>query len=372
MKLTLFLNHRCNLRCTYCYTGRKFDRRMSEDTVHQAVDFGIEHVTQGWLLLAFFGGEPLLEMEPMEEALTYATKRCAPRGVRLFATVATNGTVLDEARLALLKRYRFQVQVSLDGGKAAQDATRRFANGRSSASRVEKNLARLVEEGLSPWVVSVVDPSNVEHLGDSFEHLMELGVRYIHFAPNYLGAWDPAARERFETALEDLGDRYIARARAGQDVRLDPLSGKIVSHLVPGAMEKVVCKFGVGDVAVAPSGRLYPCERLVNEDATPELCIGDLEHGLDLARRDLLVAQSRAEDPGCSGCELKPRCKRFCGCANFETTGDLGRVSPLLCWFEKCFIGEADRVGNTLFAEQNEVFLKRYYRAPAASKGPVA
>jgi hypothetical protein len=38
MKLTLFLNHRCNLRCTYCYTGEN-------DTLHWVVE---EPAYQAW------------------------------------------------------------------------------------------------------------------------------------------------------------------------------------------------------------------------------------------------------------------------------------------------------------------------------------
>lgn len=33
MELTLFVEHQCNLRCTYCYTGDKFTRRMSSETI---------------------------------------------------------------------------------------------------------------------------------------------------------------------------------------------------------------------------------------------------------------------------------------------------------------------------------------------------
>jgi uncharacterized protein len=362
MKVTLFLNHRCNLRCTYCYTGEKVDRRMSFETAQRAVDFGLSHVTQGWLLVAFFGGEPMLELPLMQQVLAYAAERCEARKVRLFTTLATNCTLLDEARLALLKQYKFQVQVSVDGGKAGQDASRRFTNGRSSFTRVEANLKRLLSEGLKPWVVSVIDPSNLDYLGDGFEHLADLGVEHVHFTPNYLGDWTDAARERFEASLEDLGNRYLERARAGLDVRLDPLHGKIITHLVPGSNEKVICKFGIGDVAVAPSGRLYPCERLVNQDDDDSVCIGDLQRGLDVRQRDALLAARREDDPHCDGCELKARCKRWCGCANYETTGNPSKVSPLVCWFERSFIAEADRVGGLLYAEKNPVFMKRFYR----------
>ena len=370
MKVTLFLNHRCNLRCTYCYTGRKFHKAMPLDVARRAVDFGIAEADRGFLLLSFFGGEPTLEPELMEQVVSYALAAGKRAGKRLFFSLATNGTVLDDRRLRLVKDHAFQVQVSLDGCPAAQDATRRYRNGRSSYARVEQNLRRLLSEGFQVRVISVIDPANAAWVGQSFDHLMDLGVRQIHFSPNYTGAWDDAACATFEAALRDLGDRYMARLRAGQDVRLDPLNGKVVTHLAQGYKEKNLCQFGQKEIAFAPSGRIYPCDRLVGEDNNDDVCIGDLEHGLDEARRDAMVRAKNTPDPECAACELQPRCMHWCGCANYETTHNVAQVSPIICWFERSFIAEADRVANTLYAEKDPTFLRRFYIPEAAPVRP--
>jgi uncharacterized protein len=369
MKLTLFLNHRCNLRCTYCYTGRKFHRAMPADVARQAVEFGLAGADRGFMLISFFGGEPMLELELMEQAVAYARRRAAEEGKHLFLAIATNGTLLDDRRLDLLQRNEFQVQVSLDGGAEAQDATRRFRNGRSSYGRVERNLRRLLAEGFDVRVVAVIDPANAQHLGQGFDSLMDLGVRRIHYSPNYTGAWDDAACERFEAALQDLGDRFMARFRGGEDVRLDPLNGKVVTHLARGYKEKNLCQFGQQELAISPSGKIYPCDRLVCEDDNPDVCIGDLERGLDVARRDAMVGAKNRPDPECAACELQPRCMHWCGCANYETTGHVDQVAPIVCWFERCFIAEADRVANTLYAERNRTFIRRFY-VPELSLDP--
>jgi uncharacterized protein len=362
MKLTLFVNHRCNLRCTYCYTGRKFHRPMPLSMAQRAIEFGLEEADRGFLLLSFFGGEPMLEIELMEQALDYARRRAEECDKRLFPAVATNGTLLDKRRLELLKRHEFQVQVSLDGCASAQDATRRFRNGRSSYQRIETNLKRLMAEGFDIRVVAVIDPANTDFLGESFDSLMEMGVRRIHFSPNYNGDWTEEACDRFEQALHELGERYIARFRACEDVRLDPLNGKVVTHLARGYKEKNLCQFGQKELAISPSGKIYPCDRLVCEDDNPAVCIGDLNRGgLDEVRRDTMVRAKNTPDPECAECELQPRCMHWCGCANYETTGDVAQVSPIVCWFERCFIAEADRVANIMYSEENPTFLRRFY-----------
>jgi radical SAM protein with 4Fe4S-binding SPASM domain len=128
------------------------------------------------------------------------------------------------------------------------------------------------------------------------------------------------------------------------------------------------CGFGRDELAVAPSGRIYPCDRAVRDDPGGETCLGDLESGLDPARRDALCARKDELDPECLACELRPRCTRWCGCSQLDTTGRLGRVSAVFCWLERTFIAEADRIAALLFSERNEAFLRRFYLPRLAAR----
>ena len=60
--LVLMVNHACNLRCTYCYTGTKFSRKMPEAVGRKCIDRALRSIRPGGVLeLGFFGGEPLIE-----------------------------------------------------------------------------------------------------------------------------------------------------------------------------------------------------------------------------------------------------------------------------------------------------------------------
>jgi sulfatase maturation enzyme AslB (radical SAM superfamily) len=70
--LTLMVSHACNLRCRYCYTGRKFDRPMPSAIGAAAIECALQSLAAGGLLeLAFFGGEPLLESARILEWMDY-------------------------------------------------------------------------------------------------------------------------------------------------------------------------------------------------------------------------------------------------------------------------------------------------------------
>jgi uncharacterized protein len=79
-------------------------------------------------------------------------------------------------------------------------------------------------------------------------------------------------------------------------------------------------------------------------------------------RRDELIAENRQARPQCRGCALVGRCANYCGCMNWQLTGEITRVPGIICAHERMLIPIADEVGNTLWDERNRAFLKKHYR----------
>lgn len=360
MKIALFVNHRCNLRCGYCYNGRKFNRRMSWDIARRAVDLA---VGGPWprCQVSFFGGEPLLEMGLIRMVTQYARKRAAEEDRKVRFVITTNGTLLAGERLEYLLGHRYHLGVSLDGIRQAHDAFRRYPGGRSTHGRVTANLAEAVRRYPPVEVIAVVNPQTAPFLAESFEFIFGLGVRDVTFNMNYEADWDDAAGSALEEGMERLGDAYVAKARAGHHFTLNPIDSKIITRLKEGYSCADQCDFGCMELAVSPTGKLYPCERLVGTDADPKVQIGDIWNGVDPGRRDALRNAKNVPPDECKGCALKSRCMFWCGCVNYATTGRVNGVSGTLCWTEQLFIRTADRVARTLWKEQNPVFLERYY-----------
>lgn len=360
MRLTLFLDHSCDLACSYCYNGPTFRRVMPMEVARAAIDLALAHPL-GLAQVGFFGGEPLLHRPLVAAILDEVRVRTGGEALRPERVLTTNAGGLDDATVAWLKAEDVFLGVSIDGTPAAHDACRRFPDGRSSYARTAAGLSRAIAAGLRLKTLSVIDPANVRHLPDSFDHLLDLGVRTLGFNLNYEGAWDDAARSAFEEALERLADRYVAAHRRGIGFRMSLFDAKIVTHLKGGYAFTDRCDFGCAELAVAPSGNLYPCDRLVGADDRPELVIGHVATGVDTARRDALVHRKDRTPDGCAECIHAPRCMTWCGCVNHAMTGDVGEVAGLLCWFERRIIAAADRAAETLFAERNPSFLLRFY-----------
>jgi uncharacterized protein len=360
-KVSLFLTHRCNLRCRYCYNGEPFERAMSWETAKRAVDFAFEYVPSGLLVLSFFGGEPLLVRELVEQVAAYAGSEAERRRRKLRFSLPTNGAILDDRLLAFLTATDFQVQVSIDGGCEAQDANRVFADGRGTWTLVSQNVERMLAAKLPVHAVAVVDPKNVRFLASGFLALRRLGLRYIYFTPNLFAPWNDDDWKSLDEGLADVARQWADCLRAGEEIRLDPFHVKVQAHVFQGARPEWRCSFGRRELAVSPRGRIYPCDRIVKGDEDDTLCLGDLDHGLDYQKMAAIARSREQIQPECAGCALRNRCTRQCGCNNYEQTGDPGRVSPALCRWERAVIAATDTVANELFAEAAPIFIERFY-----------
>lgn len=361
MRLTLFLDHACNLACTYCYNGEKFARVMEPATARRAVDLVMEMPLQLGQV-GFFGGEPMMRFPLIQEVTRYVEERTAGFDPAVKMVVTTNGTLLADQPLEWMKEHHFHLGISVDGSPRAHDACRRYRGGASSAADVEAGIRRSLQMGLPVKTISVIDPTNVEYLAESLDYLLGLGLRHLSFNINYEADWNDANRAHFTEALHEFTDHYVDWYRKGLAFRVNLTDSKIVTHVKGGYADNDRCDFGCLELAVSPSGKLYPCDRLIGEDNRDDVVIGDVWKGIDVGRRTALISSKNTILGECMECDLQHRCMHWCGCVNYAMTGSVGEVSGLLCWFEKSLIEEADRAAEVLYAEKNPAFIRRFYK----------
>ncbi len=370
MELTLVLTHACNLGCPYCYMGQKFGRRMPKELGEKSLAWAFEQLSPGdEIQVGYFGGEPFMAWDLLQHFHLRAEELAARKRVKLTGTATTNATLLTDERMRWLAEHNVVIAVSLDGVREAHDATRPYAGGRSSHADVLRGLQIALRHAPLTEVICVVDPSNVRYMAQSARFILEQGVRVLSLSMNYAADWDEDSMGVFERELEKVGDEFLRRFRGGEDVYIANLDAKIIGRLKNGLKDCDRCSFGVGEVAVAPSGNLYPCERLVGEDNDPAMHIGHIDSGIDRARVAAINGRRTALDPTCAACEIRDRCMNTCGCSNIFSSGDVAVPGAALCSAEQLNARVADRVARTLFWEGNPGFLRKYYfeNQPAAA-----
>ncbi|MCC6214865.1 MAG: radical SAM protein [Polyangiaceae bacterium] len=371
MELVFFVDHQCNLRCTYCYTGEKATRTMSVDTMRAGVALALR-APPPHLDVAFFGGEPLLRLELLRATIAHVEAEVAalgPRAPSLRFLLNTNATLVDDEVVALFAPPRVSTAfVSLDGPRHVHDRHRVNAAGRGSFDDVMVGLSRLRAGGVAFQLMVVVTPATAPDLGATLRHALTLGATKIQLNADHSATWDAAALAGLRAGLEAAGEVWADAFRGGQAPRVEPLHTKILGHVKGGVPCPSRCLLGGDELTVTPSGRLYPCPQMVAEDRGGELVLGHVATGVDPARQRALQAQKDEALEICGECDLQARCQSHCGCRHVASSGRLGRITETLCDLEGEWIAAADRVAEAMFAERVPAFLDFYYRkawAPA-------
>lgn len=93
--------------------------------------------------IAFFGGEPLLNMHLIKYVIKY-TKQIEEKSNKKFSfCMTTNGTLLTSEIEKYLLDNKVSIQISFDGNKEIQDKNRFFANGKGSYDLVVEKTKKL-------------------------------------------------------------------------------------------------------------------------------------------------------------------------------------------------------------------------------------
>lgn len=122
----------CNLRCSYCFYCDEADAReknqnsfMSCETAKNVIskmfDFCGDNST---LTFMFQGGEPLLAGVEFFEKFIETAEKYKTNGSRIYYSLQTNGTLIDEKFCKLFKDNDFLIGVSIDGDKPLHDKNR--------------------------------------------------------------------------------------------------------------------------------------------------------------------------------------------------------------------------------------------------------
>ena len=126
--IKIHVSNICNLKCNYCYAsygnyGKK-DTLMSFKIAERIVDY-IKR-TKKIRYVTFFGGEPFMAMDVIE----YICENLIQNNIKFFAQ--TNGTLLNDRILEVIKKYHIKLTISLDGMKEINDYNRKFRSGQGT------------------------------------------------------------------------------------------------------------------------------------------------------------------------------------------------------------------------------------------------
>jgi uncharacterized protein len=164
LHLLLMPTEACNFRCTYCYEDFRHGRMLP--AVVQGVKALLARRAPGLhrLGLSWFGGEPLLARDVLEEIQTHALALAHQHpGMRVAADITTNAYTLTRPCFERLLHLGIEeYQISLDGWRKVHDRKRVRINGGGTFDRIWGNLLHMrpVQQDFGVTVRLHVDREN--------------------------------------------------------------------------------------------------------------------------------------------------------------------------------------------------------------------
>lgn len=325
-QLILQVTQQCNLRCSYCIYGGMYENRshsnetMTLDLAQKSIDFFLKHSYEtDHLVISFYGGEPLLNIELIKQCVEYAVKNID--GKKVLFTITTNGTLLTEEIMDFLAKNSFYTLVSLDGAKEEHDLNRKFRSGQGSFDIIVNNINKFKSkfpEYVNKYlqINAVISPkTRTTCVEDFFSANDFLEDKQINFTPLNLTGLKEDVNIEYD---------YVVKREYEYFKLLLYLLGKIkresVSKLVielQGDIKKLYrmlkrhkkvalinhhsgpCVPGCSRLFVNVKGDFYPCERV------PELaccCIGNIDHGFDTKKIREILNIGKLTENECKKC----------------------------------------------------------------------
>ncbi|MCL6634867.1 MAG: thioether cross-link-forming SCIFF peptide maturase [Peptococcaceae bacterium] len=337
--LCLHLAHSCNLRCRYCFAGQgRFggsEELMPVETGRAAIDFLIAgSAARRQLEIDFFGGEPLLNFDVLQELVDYGRAAGSRAGKEFKFTLTTNGLLLGESVVRYLNENDIGVVLSLDGRREVHDAMRPAPGGAGSYDAVLARIKRFVESrgGSNYYIRGTFTRHNLDFSEDVL-HLAGLGFEHISVEPVVAPpeAWYSLREEDLPVILEQyerLTRELLRRRQAGNALNffhfnIDLEGGPCLPKRLSG------CGAGHEYMAVAPNGDLFPCHQFVGRS---DYLMGSVFRGV--TRPDLRDAFRGAHiynKEDCSGCWAKFFCSGGCHANAEAASGSIYKPHRLGC-----------------------------------------
>lgn len=180
LMLSISLTEKCNFSCVYCYESGTLGI-IDNETKHTIINYVKHNIHRfSGLYINWFGGEPLLAINEIDELSKEFMQICAFNRRNYSASITTNGYNLTlDVFNKLLKNRVFDYQITIDGTKEIHDSQRPTKDGEPTFDRIVTNIKKI--KNLPQQNFRIVLRSNLTQ--KIFDHLDE----YIDFISEICG-----------------------------------------------------------------------------------------------------------------------------------------------------------------------------------------
>lgn len=316
----IWVTHRCNYRCIYCYVKPMLSGYdLSIETAKKILNFIANTIEpQQELIINFHGGEPTLNLDVIKYVVEMAP---AMIGNKILFGMTTNGSMLNSEIVDYLaKHFKYNLSISIDGDEHTQSLNRIPVTKVPQYNEILENALFLQEKTGRVRARMTFDQDNIKNIYTNLKYIIDKGFKIICISPNiYRTDWRDddfvEVQEQFKKVKQYIAENNI------EGVRLYEIENTF-SELSRCAACESYFNFDI-------DGSIYPCSFVVGNR---DFVVGNVVTGLLPEKIDYINKIKNTQLHDCSDCALSPYCiSARCIFANYATTGDFNKPNLVQC-----------------------------------------
>lgn len=268
LSILLYVTENCNFRCIYC-PQKHVDKNFSPENweaLFKYIEKNLENKKYNHVRIDFFGGEPLLQLNPMLkflEKLNGLKKKY--KKVGFFHGITTNAYLLTPKVYDKLVKYDvLSYQITVDGFADTHNQTRPLAGGESSWEKIIENLKYIDSRKDNALITfrTNISPTNVDKI-DEFMKWSTETFKSEKFAFDF----EPVAKfsdnvdEKYVKKWDD--DKYMKDL----ETRIAKTPRTLKKESTPLVRLGFTCKCArKGNYTIAVDGKVSKCEQTYGEN----------------------------------------------------------------------------------------------------------
>lgn len=269
MQIVVKLTNRCNLRCKYCSEGNVCSYAdISSDVFNKLVDdlpMVLDFIGDKDVDFLWHGGEPLCYNKVTLCKMMDYTKDKLGTDYKVSFSAQSNGTLINNEWIDIIKKYDISMGISLDGYESIHDKYRIDVDGKPTFKKIIDNIKLLEKNGINVGTLMVLNSSDDVDVDKLFDFIVKNNLSCkIH--PVF-----SAGRAEGIDNLDEIGDSYVEIMRqltkksleSGDNIEIEPISS--LMQYILGIRNSLECSFagvcGKSILCLYPNGDLGFCGR---------------------------------------------------------------------------------------------------------------
>ncbi len=360
--LCLVLSQDCNMRCIYCYeNGGSFNKTrkiMDCSTIKKIVDWWISKIPQEISLVRveFYGGEPLLNISGFMYAIEYINEKMKQLNKKVRYFVITNGTLINDEILEVLKINKVTVTLSIDGDRESQNVNRRLLGNQDSYDIVIQNLHRLLDSDVRVLARITLTQGNVKRLFNSVVSLWEAGIDEVDCIAVLTNSEKLRIREDDLIELRKTCEMIQKKMVDNLITKKEKFFGnylRIIGSLYDNwdKFYPMCGYYSYKKIYCTPDEELYNCEKLIGFNSE---CLGTVDEIECIQLKERITSHTYSKK--CAECVMRRVCGGYC----YADAKQYGNYLGVLCEIQKIQFENAFKIYVTMM-EMDSNFWKNFF-----------